>query len=113
MLRLGAMLLSITFIYFFFVNFTVILVISDIFPEISNMNNRFTNESVFRNLNLSKKRGKKSMIEDEKKARIAELKLDYIRIQEDMEKMESTGRNIDHAERQLQAIEDELKQLRL
>jgi hypothetical protein len=51
------------------------------------------------------------MTNDQKKARIAELKLDYIRIQEDMEKMESNGVNIENAERQLVAIEKELKQL--
>ncbi|MEK3723923.1 SE1832 family protein [Paenibacillus sp. FSL H8-0034] len=51
------------------------------------------------------------MTKDQIKARIAELKYDYIRIQEDIEKMESTGGSITNAERQLQAIEDELKLL--
>lgn len=51
------------------------------------------------------------MTKDQIKARIAELKYDYIRIQEDIEKMESTGGSMTNAERQLQAIEDELKLL--
>ncbi|WEG11835.1 SE1832 family protein [Pullulanibacillus sp. KACC 23026] len=44
--------------------------------------------------------------------RIAELKMDYIRIQGDMEKLETTGRTVRPLERELKAIEDELKTLR-
>jgi prefoldin subunit 5 len=48
---------------------------------------------------------------DQINQRIAELKMDYVRLQEDIEKMESTGGVIDHAELQLHAIEQELEQL--
>lgn len=44
--------------------------------------------------------------------RIAELKMDYIRIQNDMEKLESTGHDITKAEQRLIEIENELQELR-
>lgn len=44
--------------------------------------------------------------------RIAELKADYIRLQGDLEKIESLGRNVAPTERQLAAIEAELRELR-
>jgi hypothetical protein len=50
------------------------------------------------------------MPDDQRKTRIAELKMEY----PDSGRYGENGnqrRNMDHAERQLQAIEDELKQL--
>lgn len=44
--------------------------------------------------------------------RIAELKMDYIRIQNDIEKLESTGHDTTNAEKRLIAIENELRELR-
>lgn len=44
--------------------------------------------------------------------RIAELKMDYIRIQNDIEKLESTGHDISKAEQRLSEIEKELQELR-
>lgn len=44
--------------------------------------------------------------------RIAELKMDYIRIQNDIEKLESTGHDITKAEQRLSEIEKELQELR-
>lgn len=44
--------------------------------------------------------------------RIAELKMDYIRIQNDIEKLESTGHDITKAEQRLSEIENELQELR-
>lgn len=44
--------------------------------------------------------------------RMLELKQDYIRIQGDMEKLESVGRNTDKMEQQLIAIEKEIADLR-
>jgi len=44
--------------------------------------------------------------------RIAELKMDYIRIQGDIEKLESLGHSPTKAEQMLEEIENELKELR-
>lgn len=44
--------------------------------------------------------------------RIAELKMDYIRIQNDIEKLESVGHATASAEKRLMAIEKELSELR-
>lgn len=44
--------------------------------------------------------------------RISELKLDYVRIQGDMEKLETTGRTVRPLERELEALEEELQTLR-
>lgn len=44
--------------------------------------------------------------------RIAELKMDYIRIQNDIEKLESVGQATASAEKRLMAIEKELSELR-
>lgn len=52
------------------------------------------------------------MNEKEIKERIAELKMDYVRIQNDLEKLESVGQNVSHSEKQLAAIEDELSELK-
>lgn len=43
--------------------------------------------------------------------RIKELKMDYSRIQGDIEKLESTGHGVEKAEQMLAAIEAELAQL--
>ncbi|MEN8698673.1 SE1832 family protein [Bacillus infantis] len=43
--------------------------------------------------------------------KIQDLKLDYIRLQNDLEKMESVGGNLSPLEKQIQAIEAELKSL--
>lgn len=45
-------------------------------------------------------------------SRIDELKYDYIRLQNDLEKRESTQQDTDPLIRQLHAIEDEIAQLR-
>lgn len=50
----------------------------------------------------------KQEIED----RINELKMDYVRIQGDIEKLETIGRTVRPLERELKSIEDELKTLR-
>ncbi|WP_339194016.1 SE1832 family protein [Aeribacillus sp. FSL W8-0870] len=52
------------------------------------------------------------MTKQEIEQRIAELKSDYIRIQGDIEKLESVGGNIEKAEQQLTEIENELASLR-
>lgn len=52
------------------------------------------------------------MTEKEAEARIAELKMDYVRIQNDMEKMESVGHRSSQMEGQLIEIEEELKAIR-
>ncbi|ASS89961.1 MAG: hypothetical protein C6W58_12625 [Bacillaceae bacterium] len=52
------------------------------------------------------------MTKQEIEQRIAELKSDYIRIQGDIEKLESVGGNIEKAEQQLTEIENELANLR-
>lgn len=44
--------------------------------------------------------------------RMLELKMDYARIQGDIEKLESTGKTVRPLERHLQAIEEELRELR-
>ncbi len=44
---------------------------------------------------------------------ILELKNDYMRIQGDLEKLESVGGSISHAEKRLATIEEELKVLRV
>ncbi|KKB38238.1 SE1832 family protein [Bacillus thermotolerans] len=51
------------------------------------------------------------MNKSELESRIAELKMDYMRIQGDIEKLESTGNGVTKAEEQLIRIEDELKKL--
>lgn len=43
---------------------------------------------------------------------ILELKLDYIRLQNDLEKLESVNGNTSPLEKQLNEIENELKKLR-
>lgn len=43
--------------------------------------------------------------------RISELKLDYIRLQNDLEKLESINGNISPLEKQIASIEDELNDL--
>lgn len=45
-------------------------------------------------------------------ARIAELKMDYIRAQNDLEKLESVGQRTVNAEKRLEAIEKEISELR-
>ncbi|WP_175614543.1 SE1832 family protein [Piscibacillus halophilus] len=45
-------------------------------------------------------------------ARIDELKMDYIRIQGDLDKLESTGSNVTMLEKTLSRMEDELNDLR-
>lgn len=50
---------------------------------------------------------KKSEIE----SKIAELKMDYIRVQGDIEKLESTGNGVTKAEEQLIRMEKELQEL--
>lgn len=54
------------------------------------------------------------MTKEEIQKRIVELKSDYIRIQGDMEKLESLGKNgnVSYSEKLLEEIELELKQLR-
>ncbi|MDR9793469.1 SE1832 family protein [Aeribacillus pallidus] len=52
------------------------------------------------------------MTKQEIEQRIAELKSDYIRIQGDIEKLESVRGNIEKAEQQLTEIENELANLR-
>ncbi|WP_166786826.1 SE1832 family protein [Jeotgalibacillus salarius] len=52
------------------------------------------------------------MTQNEIKERIAELKMDYIRAQDDLEKLESVGRDGASAEKRLTRIEDELSELR-
>ncbi|MDC3414579.1 SE1832 family protein [Aquibacillus sp. 3ASR75-11] len=49
----------------------------------------------------------KTEIED----RIKELKMDYIRIQNDLDKLESVGGNVTNAEKQLKQLETELSEL--
>jgi predicted nucleic acid-binding Zn-ribbon protein len=43
--------------------------------------------------------------------KIQDLKLDYVRLQNDLEKLESVDGNISPLEKQIQAIEAELKSL--
>lgn len=42
---------------------------------------------------------------------IKEIKMDYIRIQGDIEKLESTGQSVSNAEKMLKQMEDQLKYL--
>ncbi|MFK2826282.1 SE1832 family protein [Bacillus sp. B190/17] len=51
------------------------------------------------------------MTRSEIEAKIAELKMDYIRVQGDIEKLESTGHGVTKAEEQLIRMEKELKEL--
>lgn len=44
--------------------------------------------------------------------RIAELKMEYVRAQNDLEKLESVGHRTVSAEKRLEAIEKELSELR-
>lgn len=44
--------------------------------------------------------------------KLRELKHDYVRVQGDLEKVESTGHNIDKLEIQLRNIEDEIAQVK-
>ncbi|WP_166805901.1 SE1832 family protein [Jeotgalibacillus sp. R-1-5s-1] len=52
------------------------------------------------------------MTKSEISSRIAELKMDYIRAQDDLEKLESVGHDVTSAEKRLSAIEEELSELR-
>lgn len=45
-------------------------------------------------------------------AQLQELKLDYIRIQSDLEKRESTGQQVDPLIKQLESIEQEISKVR-
>ncbi|WP_338752840.1 SE1832 family protein [Bacillus sp. FJAT-52991] len=51
------------------------------------------------------------MTKSELEYKIAELKMDYIRVQGDIEKLESTGQGISKTEEQLIHMEQELKEL--
>ncbi|OCA80934.1 SE1832 family protein [Pseudobacillus wudalianchiensis] len=51
------------------------------------------------------------MTKSEIESRIAELKMDYIRVQGDIEKLESTGHGVTKAEEQLVRMEKELQEL--
>ncbi|NIK11918.1 SE1832 family protein [Alkalibacillus almallahensis] len=52
------------------------------------------------------------MTKDEIQAQIDQLKMDYIRIQGDLDKMEANGGNVAMLEKSLNRIEDELAELR-
>ena len=52
------------------------------------------------------------MTQSEIQNRIAELKMEYIRAQDDLEKLESVGRDGASAEKRLSLIEEELSELR-
>ncbi|MBM7580287.1 SE1832 family protein [Jeotgalibacillus terrae] len=52
------------------------------------------------------------MTQNEIKNRIAELKMEYIRAQDDLEKLESVGRDGEFAQKRLTGIEEELSELR-
>lgn len=52
------------------------------------------------------------MNKKEVQERIDELKMDYIRIQGDLDKLESTGGNVTMLEKTLSRMEDELNELR-
>lgn len=56
--------------------------------------------------------GHKYMDQDKINQKIAELKMKYIRIQGDIEKLESTGHSIEKLEARLVDIENELKNYR-
>ncbi len=49
------------------------------------------------------------MEKEEINQKIAELKMEYLRLQDDMERLESFGRSVDKQEQKLLEIEDELK----
>jgi hypothetical protein len=49
------------------------------------------------------------MSSKEIEAKIAELKMEYMRLQDDMEKLESFGRSVEKQEVKLKEIEKELK----
>jgi hypothetical protein len=51
------------------------------------------------------------MTKQEIEIRIKELKMDYIRIQGDLDKLESAGGNVANAEKQLELLEAELSDL--
>lgn len=51
------------------------------------------------------------MTKSEIESKIAELKMDYVRIQGDIEKLESTGNGVSKAEELLIRIEKELREL--
>ncbi|CAH0345352.1 SE1832 family protein [Bacillus sp. CECT 9360] len=51
------------------------------------------------------------MTKSELEYKIQDIKADYIRLQNDLERMESVGGNISPLEKQLSAIEVELKSL--
>ncbi|GGA22047.1 MULTISPECIES: SE1832 family protein [Psychrobacillus] len=53
------------------------------------------------------------MTKDQLQAEIAELKMDYIRLQGDMEKLESNGHptQVENAERRLAKMEEDLAEL--
>ncbi|MDQ0158076.1 SE1832 family protein [Alkalibacillus salilacus] len=52
------------------------------------------------------------MTKDEIQAQIDQLKMDYIRIQGDLDKLEANGGNVTMLEKSLNRIEDELAELR-
>ncbi|KPL60288.1 SE1832 family protein [Rossellomorea vietnamensis] len=52
------------------------------------------------------------MTKEELEYKVNEVKLDYIRIQGDLEKLESFGRNTDIQQRKLDELETELSDLR-
>lgn len=52
------------------------------------------------------------MTKEELEYKVNEVKLDYIRIQGDLEKLESFGRNTDIQQRKLDELETELSNLR-
>ncbi|OXS63845.1 hypothetical protein B0G93_102288 [Bacillus sp. V-88] len=52
------------------------------------------------------------MKKEELEYKVNEVKLDYIRIQGDLEKLESFGRNTDIQQRKLDELENELSDLR-
>ncbi|WP_201450131.1 SE1832 family protein [Pontibacillus sp. HMF3514] len=49
------------------------------------------------------------MKKEEINQKIAELKMEYLRLQDDMERLESFGRSVDKQEQKLLEIENELK----
>lgn len=49
------------------------------------------------------------MEKEEVDQKIAELKMEYLRLQDDMERLESFGRSVDKQEQKLLEIENDLK----
>jgi len=49
------------------------------------------------------------MNQEEVNQKISELKMEYMRLQDDMERLESFGRSVDKQEKKLLEIENELK----